>query len=854
MNDVERLLKECLETRSPILFLGAGFSINAQSGAGIPLMLGNNLGKALYNNVIEPEKGKLDIEPNEKRELDYCIENGKLLEICNYISLFELKAKRNKYFQKAMSNCTWDDKYKYFQYLTSYKWDYIFTLNIDDLVEKIYNSTDETYVKWTRESVHYEHPIGKTLLIKLHGDINGNPNLFVFDKDEYNQYIAENSWMIETLTDLSMRHDVIFIGTQLQEDDVAIAFQQAFQKKCINTNYHYFFLSPNKLERKLRNKIESNDNMHFVQWDTEKFLKFLKFNISKNTETESSLRSNGFSLWNEELKQCHGNSDMTELYYGELAEPKDYYFQFDIPRRREKDIEMSFIRTCENGIIAIHGDAYVGKTCFAKRLLTDFAQDGYNTYYCSSTECRTISLFDAFLDCIDREDKIAVCFENSADQYYLLVRLLQKCISKRASLYIITTANEINHRIKEHNLMKVPSTQIYLKEKVSKTFAKDIYQTLEAHSYLNKLVGFGPSHAIQKEMCQINDFIDVLYIAHDGRGFTLYFTDWLQNINNSIYMELFEALTLLASVGINNYKVSFLPTIATAVSAFDFKYTDFKRDFGKVCLEDGDRLYLRCVRLFQDIVLQKLAKSKKIKLVNTLAKDLGMRIVEREYSSNNDMFEHLISAKNLIRIMGFTNAESLDILCDLKPTCKHLSFYWIQLGILYRDQTQFEDAGNSFAYAEKARNYLTYQIAHAKAKNEMEWGVWCVANEPSEASRHFEQGVQQMLKLLIENKYSNAYSFSAHTYVDMNLSYYTELNKVPTDERWKFMCTCISGYLTIELTKNNMTEALLNKMISFSENMHLKFDIIYYRNILDTKPECDIVNTWDIDSLAGVCE
>ena len=45
MTTNEEKLKESLETRRPVLFLGAGFSLNANSGSGCPLMLGSALAK-----------------------------------------------------------------------------------------------------------------------------------------------------------------------------------------------------------------------------------------------------------------------------------------------------------------------------------------------------------------------------------------------------------------------------------------------------------------------------------------------------------------------------------------------------------------------------------------------------------------------------------------------------------------------------------------------------------------------------------------------------------------------------------------------------------------------------------------
>lgn len=189
MTTNEEKLKESLETRRPVLFLGAGFSLKATSGSGCPLMLGSELAKGLYNYVIKSQKDALaadgaDTEAIEGVQSD--AERGRLKEVCNFIDDYDLTDKRNEYFQKTMSSCVWDENLIPFQNLTLYPWEYIYTLNIDDLVENIYRISQKPLEKWTRSSPHYEFPKGKTLLIKLHGDVVGEASDYVFCEDEYN--------------------------------------------------------------------------------------------------------------------------------------------------------------------------------------------------------------------------------------------------------------------------------------------------------------------------------------------------------------------------------------------------------------------------------------------------------------------------------------------------------------------------------------------------------------------------------------------------------------------------------------------------------------------------------------------
>ena len=96
MTTNEEKLKESLETRRPVLFLGAGFSLNANSGSGCPLMLGSALAKELYNHVIKPQIDALVADGADVEGVQSDAERGKLKEVCNFIDDYDLTDKRNE--------------------------------------------------------------------------------------------------------------------------------------------------------------------------------------------------------------------------------------------------------------------------------------------------------------------------------------------------------------------------------------------------------------------------------------------------------------------------------------------------------------------------------------------------------------------------------------------------------------------------------------------------------------------------------------------------------------------------------------------------------------------------------------
>lgn len=148
----------------------------------------------------------------------------------------------------------------------------------------------------------------------------------------------------------------------------------------------------------------------------------------------------------------------------------------------------------------------------------------------------------------------------------------------------------------------------------------------------------------------------------------------------------------------------------------------------------------------------------------TISKDLQ----EGDKTFNNELFKHLIRASSLKFIMGINERDAIDLLVGLQDDCKHLSYYWIQLGILHRNINEYDKAENAFEYARKSHGRDNYQIAHTTAKNYMEWGTWALDHAPSQAATLFEEGSERMLKMFLRWRYPDAICFSAHTYIDIH--------------------------------------------------------------------------------------
>lgn len=818
MDDIQ-LLKKCIETRSPILLLGAGFSINAENGNNENLMLGGQLTKTLFDKIVIPHKSS--ISADEFEDAEFYQRKGKLKELCNIIRDNNLIEERNDLFQKLFSNCSYDNALWYSN-LTLIDWDYIFTLNIDDLVETIYQQENKKLTCWNALSNCYQENPETTTLVKLHGDLK-HPKTYVFDATEYRQYNNDNCWMLRKFSTVYVCRDIIFIGTQFQEDDIQIALNEVFSYGCDNSNYHYFFISPGTIGKFLDNQIAQHDNFHHIEWTTEQFLKFLQNDIILPSDNLHELCSHGFVFWSDALSAAAVQEDWS-LYYGRPAEPKDFVSAADIIRTREFTEFKQFIASKSAGCILVKGKPYVGKTCFVKRALTYGVEKNFRVFYCSHFEIQYLQVVRNYLAQLPLDSTIMFCFENTADFYKPIAILLKQYQDQFSKFFIIVTSNDLTKRQEDYVFSDIDSLKIYLSETIDYAFSNNIYDKLDEKIQLGKLLSYADTRSgITKYMRQINDFIDVLYVAHRGKRFVDYFHDWVQSKDDNEQFPIFQAIALLTCLGVSEVSINQLPEIASAVEYHQFNYSKFMKDLGEFCIVEEGFLHLRCARLFNDTIIKDLSLEKKKKLIQVLANYLSKDIRENDYNRNSEMFKHLIRTSSLTKIIGMPPSEALQTLLTLRKQCKYLSYYWIQLGILYRNTNNYGEAENAFEYAKKAHKKLNYQIAHAMAKNYMEWGLWAITNSPTQAAHLFEEGSNSMLLLLQQWRYPDAICFSAHSYIDMNIKYCIKTNQKPSDSTWNTMIYCVQQYIDNIKAPDLLLKKLFKNICIFSKSFSLDF-------------------------------
>lgn len=818
--DVE-LLKDCIENRAPILLLGAGFSLDAKGKCGKQLMLGGELTQRLFDHVITPHKAEIGTKDLDK--VDYAIKWKDLSAICDIIRNNGLIDERNALFEEWMSQCSYD-KDSYYSYLLNVDWKYIFTLNIDDLVEHIFDDGGKKLLIWKISPKSYVDAPKDTVLVKMHGDV-GKPDTYVFDEKEYRNFSSKDNWMLRKFADLYVSHDVIILGTQFQERDIEIALEKVFDFGCNNSNFHYYFISPGSFEGKVGDEIARKANFHHIKWTTKAFLEFLENEISQPKDAIQSICSQGIAFWNKELVSAQSKREDLDLYYGRPSEPRDFYYADDIVRKKEQDQIEEFLSNNTYGYIEIKGKPYIGKTCLAKRALTLGVERMFKTFYCPRTDLRYLQIVKQYLESASINDQIIFCFEDAAGFYRLLVEIVEEYKNRVKKLIIIVVSSDMTKSSNRYVFGAAPLLEIPLTEKVNSALGNSIYEKLNEKAQLGKLVNYADGRKdTVSYMKQIDDLIDVLYVAHHGKRFSDYFEGWLKMRDTDEQFTMFQVISLLTTMGEPNISINYLPDVAESLGCVKFDYPKFIQAFGEFCSNEDGFLKLRCSRLFTDVVLNNLSLDKRVTIIRSLVYTISKDLQEGDKTFNNELFKHLIRASSLKFIMGINERDAIDLLVGLQDDCKHLSYYWIQLGILHRNINEYDKAENAFEYARKSHGRDNYQIAHTTAKNYMEWGTWALDHAPSQAATLFEEGSERMLKMFLRWRYPDAICFSAHTYIDMNIKYYTQLNRIPPDTTWSMMNKFMEGYANNANLSDRLLRSIFSRMCDFARKNALPIE------------------------------
>lgn len=256
-SDIYDTFTKNLKRNMVIPIISSGFTLNSEAKNGkVPS------GKDYQEYMIDSLCNKFE-ELNETKGEMYKESFSKIAEL--YIKQIDDIDKRN-YFVSNFTDVKIQEKNK-IDFL-KIEWPYIYTLNIDDAIEK--NSKFNHTICCNNENVIESVFDEFNCVIKLHGDVNnlinyGNYNSIIFSSKQYATSLESNKVLLNKLNHDALYQNLLFIGCSLNDEIDILTVLPDERCECVTSRYLCFVGEPTKLESM---KYESFGITHIVKFNS----------------------------------------------------------------------------------------------------------------------------------------------------------------------------------------------------------------------------------------------------------------------------------------------------------------------------------------------------------------------------------------------------------------------------------------------------------------------------------------------------------------------------------------------------------------------------------------------------------
>ena len=199
----------------PVLFLGAGFSLDAKNLKGEALLSSAQLTERLWNFCFPQD------EFDTNTELKDIYETARSNSPTNLVELL-----------KQLYTVDYDSCPSWYEELLTMPWSKIYTLNIDNLVETV---LERSSVARKLKTISATNSLSSTIdteylqIIHLNGTMDDLPHDVVFSRQQY-ALTSNNQRAYEILCSNLMQNPVIFVGTTLSENSLWKFIEMRAQK------------------------------------------------------------------------------------------------------------------------------------------------------------------------------------------------------------------------------------------------------------------------------------------------------------------------------------------------------------------------------------------------------------------------------------------------------------------------------------------------------------------------------------------------------------------------------------------------------------------------------------------------
>lgn len=803
-NDNLERLKTVLLNESPILFLGAGFSLGAKTKTGRNIPKSDELKKIIIEEFLKYDSKNKDYEE---------LMSYSLSQVCQYSSNKQSPHYLSDFLTDFFSQVTPEATHLK---LTNYFWKKIYSTNIDDLVENVFKINQKEIIvqQYVRKFTHKKD--NATEYFKLHGSVNNPSEGFTFSTDDYvDTMIQSKDYRFSSLSSDMHSENFILLGSSFEEINLDYYFKLYENTGYASSRGKIFVINP-KPSMLLRSKIERIQGI-LVEWDSKDFFEFIdSITVNKGSITKYDLDKDVQNLGFLNIKTIRDSFIDTKNYDSQLYlgyEPKwqDIFSDWDFIDERINGISEKFILNSKNvkaGVLSFYGKPYIGKSTFLKRVGSDLRVKGYETYYFMGKNFN----FYPFLQLIKKSDQsnFALIVDN-ASYYYGPLKLLMKGIPLGKRILIVTASRPFFHFKWRYNLVGEFFSEILLEPSINRDYAQSIVGKLDEKGYLGELKNLPTLDSRVENVMSHNDVMSFLFSLTYGKGFVKRLNKDLQPFldNDDFSKDLLLGLAIF-----NRLELPHFPLELISYFTYNKAKEYVKKIDGFIKTTNENSLQLRS-GFFTANILRSVNVAKIISHIEEILVRISAQVDDMGHTYWNEIHASLTKEKTLRNILGLNSAQIKNLLYGIRSYYSENFNFWIQLGISEQKEKDFEKALNHFKQAEALRP-TSYMVQNAIGRNFMKQAN-SIDSYPI-AKKYYEEGEKILLNLIENREELQARAFSTHTYLYEKMLFVQKFHvKITNDE-----ITTMSEYLkriTDKDPNDIMAKHISNVFVRFLKKM-----------------------------------
>lgn len=737
----EKYLIRLLGRNQVVLFLGAGFSMGAKNKIGESFPSGWLLGEKLWQFLNL--EGSYDSTP---------------LPVL-YEAFLSEGIKRNIKTDFLENNLLSGEIPELFDKITVPHWYKIYTLNIDDVVQKVYSRNSRRLRELVfplDEFKERDQSLEETHIVHLHGKLPCKPEDVVFSSKQYARAGLKNQPLYSQFVYDYATHPTIFIGTDLDEPVFERYIESREGLQGFREHRPKSFIVTPKISSVKAKILKNQYNIHHIEATTEDFLNWIN-SISDQLPSKQEILKRTFPnllnildyadiagvskksiyAFSESFKRVPKEYVLKQVRSGYLlgANPSwnDIFSNLDIPRTISSEIYKNIFqlstKSHENPkqkIISILGTAGSGKSTILKRIGLRLSQNGITVFISESDYLpKTSEIVDVLLSI---KERVVLMFDNATNVLPLLPNLISALAQiESPPIIVVSLRSNQKDKLNFHIDPEISENRFYSVPNLDDDEINNLILKLDEKNLLGRLKGMTEANRIREFKWRAQKQILVaMKEATNGRSFNEIIRSEFSEIEPLEAKVLCLCIALNTELGFTNSQQDFIG-FSEVPHSETLHYLHNILEGTIMWVGDTGQFMIRH-RILADYMIKHcssldMLKTAYIRVLAVLAPEL---VGSDGRTKKFNLYKSLINHQILFRRFQNNIEYAREVYESLTPYFDRDAHFWLQYGSLEIEGrggnlilaenyiNQAESLAPTYAYIQNAKCNLYYKMANAQ--------------------------------------------------------------------------------------------------------------------------------------------